>query len=269
MQKVKERHTISEESIKRLNEENLARELENQDMMKAIEKQVNTYLASITRRDERDQLSKPQLINSHKKTWEWLTKVRENEQPSPVVPEEFLKLDYDPVLYDPNTPLPVDEPIAHPGLSKLTGEAFMENILPQCSFAEEEMEVKQVRMKDWLLERQGKLAERDKVREWMRQYNYDENDFESHVAQWQVQHPHLSQTQWLEIYKLKPNSLLSTNELLCLYKSEVPSAMVARQHHEPRSQHSGRHGRNQNHSNDHHQHSNSYNYHNRGYNKIT
>lgn len=242
-------------------------------MMKAIEKQVNSYLATITRRDERDQLSKPQLINSHKKTWEWLSKVRENEQPSPVVPEEFLKLDYDPVLHDPNAPLPVEEAAYnHPGANKLTGEDFTENILPHCSFAEEEMEVKQVRMKDWLLERQGKLAERDKAKEWMRQHNFDEAEFDKHVAQWQAQHPHHSQSQWLEIYKLKSNSLLSTNELLCLYKAEVPSAVVARsQHHSHEArQQGGRHGRNQNqHGNDHHHGGNNYNYHNRGYNKIT
>jgi hypothetical protein len=268
MQKVKqEKNSISEESIKRLNEENLAREEHNQEMMKAIEKQVNTYLSSITRRDERDQLSKPQLINSHKKTWEWLATLRQNEQPSPIVPEEFLNLDYDPVLYDPNGVLPVEEAqCTHPGSVKLTGEAFVANILPHCSFAEEEMEVKQVRMKEWLLERQAKLAERDKAREWMREKKFDEHTFDQHVQQWQAMHPHYSQSQWLEIYKLKSNSLLSTNELLALYKSEVPSAVVARSEQSFRgNQYGGRHGRNQNYADHHH----NYNYHNKGYNKVT
>lgn len=212
---------ITEESIKRLNEDNLSREDSNNELNKAIERQVNIYLSSVSKREERDQLSKPQLINSHKKTWEWLAKVKQNS-PSVVVPEEYLSQDFDPVLYDPNNEYK-SEPVTLPTpTSLLSGEEFTENFLQQCLVDDSNMEVKQTRMKDWLLERQGKLNERDKLRAWMNENGFD--DVSKHAQQYQTSHPQHTTNQWIEIYGMKSNHLLSTNDLLRLYRNEVPSA---------------------------------------------
>jgi hypothetical protein len=212
---------ITEESIKKLNEENHAREELNNELNKAIEKQVNIYLSSVSKREDRDQLSKPQLVSSHKKTWEWLSKVKQSNNPSVVIPDEFLKQDFDPILYDPNNSPQPDSTPSIP-TSMLSGEDFVSNFLPQCLAEEGDMEVKQMRMKDWLLERQAKLSERDKMRAWMSENGFDE--VSKNAQQYQSLHPHHTTTQWIEIYALKSNHLLSTNDLLRLYRAEVPSA---------------------------------------------
>jgi len=227
-----ESHHITEESLKRLNEENNRKDELNNELVKAIEKQVNIYLNTVAKKEDREQLSKPQLINSHRKTWDWLSKVREqNVVPIPVVPKEYLEQDFDPVLYDPNNininnsdAITSEQSNAHPGQSKLSGEEFMKNVLPQCYFPEDDMQVKQIRMKEWLVERQTKLFERDKMRQWMKENNHDESKLVHFSNQWQSIHPQHTAAQWIEIYHLKSNHLLSTNELLRLYRNEVPSA---------------------------------------------
>jgi hypothetical protein len=231
-----ESNQITEESLKRLNDQNNKRDELNNELVKAIEKQVNIYLNTVAKKEDREQLSKPQLINSHRKTWDWLSKVREqNEIPVAFVPKEYLDQDLDPVLYDPNITnninnnpesdaISAESMNAHPGQSKLSGEDFMKNVLPQCYFPEDDMQVKQIRMKEWLVERQTKLVERDRMRQWMKENNYDEMRLEQYSQQWQSIHPQHTAVQWIEIYHMKSNHLLSTNELLRLYRNEVPSA---------------------------------------------
>jgi hypothetical protein len=227
---------ITEESLKRLNEENNKRDELNNELVKAIEKQVNIYLNTVAKKEDREQLSKSQLINSHRKTWDWLSKVREQNEAPITVPKEYLEQDLDPVLYDANSfstnsinnsmpdVVSSEQSNVHPGQSKLSGEDFMKNILPQCYFPEEDMQVKQIRMKEWLVERQTKLFERDKMRQWMKENNHDESRLEQYSQQWHAIHPQHTATQWIEIYHLKSNHLLSTNELLRMYRNEVPSA---------------------------------------------
>jgi len=222
---------------KRLNERNREQEQLNGGITKAIEKEVSQYLSSI-KDSERDQLSKPQMINSHKKTWAWLSKLKESNFTNPVIPKEFLSQDFDPLFYDPSNPnfTPDLPKINNMDSTKLLGEEFVTKILPNC-VEEEDAKTKSIRMEDWLIQRQLKLKDQEKMKQWFTENNYKEElEF---VEIWQQQHPERTVSEWNNIFSMVNNSLLSTNDLLRMYRSEVPPAARYESKYELNKIHSG------------------------------
>jgi hypothetical protein len=107
----------------------------------------------------------------------------------------------------------------------LTGEYFTENVLPTCHFTEEQMQKRQVRMRDWINERQLKFQERDRLRKWVEEWQNSENiDTKELIGVWQKKRREYTVEQWLYIYEMKDNHLLSTNDLLRLYREETAPA---------------------------------------------
>lgn len=70
------RRAVTTENLQRLNSENINNENENDETKKALEKHVHTYLLKLPK-EERDQLSKGQLLASHMKCYEWISRLRE------------------------------------------------------------------------------------------------------------------------------------------------------------------------------------------------
>eukprot|EP01126_Amoeba_proteus_P013433 TRINITY_DN15719_c0_g1_i1.p1 TRINITY_DN15719_c0_g1~~TRINITY_DN15719_c0_g1_i1.p1 ORF type:complete len:233 (-),score=33.19 TRINITY_DN15719_c0_g1_i1:12-710(-) len=92
------RHLVTVENVANFNNEH-TKGIENEDLSKAIELHVHRFLYSLEK-DQRDQLSKSQMIGSHQKVVEWLKNSQQiRERPKFEIPEEYLKADLDPALF--------------------------------------------------------------------------------------------------------------------------------------------------------------------------
>lgn len=91
------------------------------------------------------------------------------------------------------------------------------------------MQRRQTRMRDWLNDRQLKLQERDRLKKWVEEWQSSENiDTKELISMWQKKRREYTVEQWLDIYEMTDNHLLSTNDLLRLYREEVAPAVVVK-----------------------------------------
>lgn len=80
-------------------------------------------------------------------------------------------------------------------------------------------------MKDWMNERQLKFEERDRLRKWVEEWqNSEDIDTKELISVWQKKRREYTVEQWMGIYEMTDNHLLSTNDLLRLYREETAPA---------------------------------------------
>jgi hypothetical protein len=243
--------TLTIENLRRLNFEQKATEVQSRSKLdELIDKQTTDYLKSLDKKT-RTQLSKTQLVKSHQKVHQWKQK---NSQlgysgPSRAVPKDYLLADQEPTLYSERhfekimstssdsshssnasaSPSPqqtsllssVREPI-------LEGEKWEKEVLPTYGFTLQEMGRRQIKMRDWLAKRQLKFQERDKMKKYLAALSKKDPSLtvdEMIRVYYKKKKSHDYTLEELrDIYKMKDNKDLSTNDLLKFYRNEVPLA---------------------------------------------
>jgi len=93
------------------------------------------------------------------------------------LPDEYLLRDIDPALFCDKSyeqARPIQKRQIPEGEREITGECFEEEILHTCSFTSEEMQKRNIPIKEWLKKREEKIQERDRLRKWIRSWQQPE-----------------------------------------------------------------------------------------------
>eukprot|EP01125_Pyxidicula_operculata_P020596 TRINITY_DN7642_c0_g1_i1.p1 TRINITY_DN7642_c0_g1~~TRINITY_DN7642_c0_g1_i1.p1 ORF type:complete len:327 (-),score=52.94 TRINITY_DN7642_c0_g1_i1:282-1262(-) len=186
-----------------------------------LEKCANQHMENLDQ-GSKSQLSKTQLIKSFEKVHNWKYN-RQKSSKKCVVPVEYLNQDLDPLLLLDKERTIVSKPPKED--VNLTGEKFETAFAQSKNTPEEKSDAKERTMtvKEWLAKRQVKLSERDRLRKWIQGYQQDDQQFPiEYIKMWQKKRRDYSVEDWVEIYKMGDSSTMTTNELLKLYRQEVP-----------------------------------------------
>jgi hypothetical protein len=106
------------------------------------------------------------------------------------------------------------------------GDKFEKEILPASKFSPEEMKKRTVTIKDWLNKRQLKFQERDRMRKFtMTLTKKDSMSLDDMIKAYLKKKKTQEYTfeELRDIYNMVDNKDLSTNELLRLFRKEVPA----------------------------------------------
>jgi hypothetical protein len=244
---------LTVDNLRRLNAETKTVEVQSRSKIDdIIDKQTNDYLASLDKKT-RSQLSKTQLVKSHQKVYAWKKKNRQLQHagPSRTIPKEYLMQDNEPTLYSSkflkssnisDSEQSSNQSSASPSTSTggsntattgwateqvLEGEVIFEKeILPSSKFSAEEMKKRTGTIKDWLSKRQLKFQERDRMRKFaMTLTKKDSMSLDDVVKSYLKKKKTQEYTfeELREIYNMTDNKDLSTNDLLRLFRKEVPA----------------------------------------------
>jgi hypothetical protein len=109
---------------------------------------------------------------------------------------------------------------------KTEGEKWEKEVLPTYAFTLQEMGRRQIKMRDWLMKRQLKFQERDKMKKYLAALSKKDPsltlDEMIRVYYKKKRSQDYTLEELREIYKMKDNKDLSTNDLLKFYRNEVP-----------------------------------------------